>query len=696
MLEIVITGRHDEYGGQDFLDRLCAAAAHNHRLLDDCGVEHRFTFVEWNPVEGRPPLADLIRERLPWWHGCLIVDREWHRALSTNPRLQFMEFFAKNAASRRSTADAILTTNSDVFLSSEVARAFAARTLDDRTVYRAVRIDVDRRIDWRTCGEAVLADPAHHLRVNDLQPPDYGNSAGDFLLMTPRGWMALGGFNERVRFAKIHKDGQFCVNARLEGYAFESLGPIYHLDHDGSYSNAGAAGVKGSPDAPYGPEWDYDSRYRNAASWGLSAAIDEPVGHGVVLVHHPSTHGPLLSVIEVADPSAAPEVNAALAEATGRFVVITRDADLSAFGGRAALTHLLHETTAGLIVPSGSSAVHPTLGRVPFPGTPYVIRRDVIDALVEWPEAEPDPALAFWLSAMERAEIAEAGPAAATPMNTQAPPRVSPSVEVATLMRRGVPVSTPRLEDAICERLAAARALPSLVAHWVASVAPDPAAACAVVGPDWATPSLIEALVESGRPLVGVFTALASEAGTSRWGHRFRPLDELADSYASHVLAGADARAAERLAASGCGAAFHVISGADDLAAAPADAELDGLRRAQARDLATPNITQVLARLPLLSSLEGERAWTHRYDAAQACDRAKRPSTALELYQDVMSNSPDLSLAMRAAFHTARLLIDRGAYQKAAPLLAKILRHNPAHRAARDLLDRAMTREIAV
>src|SRR5207249_1060863 len=89
MIEIVITGRHDDFGGPDFNDRLCAAAGHNHRLLADAGIAHRFTLVEWNPIAGRPLLADVIGTRLPWWHQSIVVDGEWHQRLSTNPRLEF-------------------------------------------------------------------------------------------------------------------------------------------------------------------------------------------------------------------------------------------------------------------------------------------------------------------------------------------------------------------------------------------------------------------------------------------------------------------------------------------------------------------------------------------------------------------------------------------------------------------------------
>jgi len=42
---------------------------------------------------------------------------------------------------------------------------------------------------------------------------------------------------------------------------------------------------------------------------------------------------------------------------------------------------------------------------------------------------------------------------------------------------------------------------------------------------------------------------------------------------------------------------------------------------------------------------------------------------------------------MRAAFHAGRLQKDCGAFDRAASLLGAVLAHNPAHRAARDLLD---------
>jgi hypothetical protein len=56
---------------------MLTVAAFNHARLVEAGVPHRFTLVEWNPPEGKPPLIDRLRERLPWWHRSWVVSRAW-------------------------------------------------------------------------------------------------------------------------------------------------------------------------------------------------------------------------------------------------------------------------------------------------------------------------------------------------------------------------------------------------------------------------------------------------------------------------------------------------------------------------------------------------------------------------------------------------------------------------------------------
>ena len=184
------------------------------------------------------------------------MSRAWHAWYQENPRLQFMEFFAKNAGLRRATGDWLLTTNSDVFLGREIVARLAGGPLVPGTLYRASRLDLDRQMPRDGVTWDRLEDPRHLLRRLDPEPPYWNEAAGDFLLLDRASCHRLGGFNERVRFTKIHKDSQFCLQAHHHGLALEWLGPVYHIDHDGSFINTKHTYQPGHADAPFGPDWD--------------------------------------------------------------------------------------------------------------------------------------------------------------------------------------------------------------------------------------------------------------------------------------------------------------------------------------------------------------------------------------------------------------------------------------------------------
>ena len=96
------------------------------------------------------------------------------------------------------------------------------------------------------------------------------------------------------------------------------------------------------------------------------------------------------------------------------------------------------------------------------------------------------------------------------------------------------------------------------------------------------------------------------------------------------MFGAADARIASLVVELGCTGAVHVICPLDDPRRTAPDAELDALRRAQARDLKENRITAIQARLPLLTQLDAPRAWSHRYDAALAYERANLAAAAPE------------------------------------------------------------------
>jgi predicted O-methyltransferase YrrM len=295
-LEIVLSGRNDDYGGEDFHERMLTVAAFNHARLTEAGVPHRFTLVEWNPPEGKVPLIDRLRDRLPWWHRSWVVSRAWHQWYQENPRLQFMEFFAKNAGIRRATGDWILTTNSDVFLGREIVARLAEGRLAPGTLYRASRLDLDRAMPRDGVTWDRLEDPRHLLRRFDPEPPYMNEAAGDFLLLDRESYHRVGGFNERVRFTKIHKDGQFCFQAHHHGLAIEWMGPVYHIDHDGSFINTKHTYQAGYADAPFGPDWNGLQPFWNREDWGVRLAIEEQVGSSTWL-RTPEEAGPVLSLM---------------------------------------------------------------------------------------------------------------------------------------------------------------------------------------------------------------------------------------------------------------------------------------------------------------------------------------------------------------------------------------------------------------
>src|SRR3954468_19063983 len=99
VLTLVLTGRNDSYGG-DFTARFFRTLRFNHRELKARNIPHEIAFVEWAPPPGAPLLADLVFDAVPeldrsicsWY----VVDGTYQDALSLNPRLEYLEFPAKN------------------------------------------------------------------------------------------------------------------------------------------------------------------------------------------------------------------------------------------------------------------------------------------------------------------------------------------------------------------------------------------------------------------------------------------------------------------------------------------------------------------------------------------------------------------------------------------------------------------------
>jgi hypothetical protein len=288
-LSIVVTGRHDNYGG-DFNERFFATLGFNHANLTERGIACEIVFVEWNPVPNRPHLSQLLAEQFPALNACLrrfVVAPEYHDAFTQNPQIGYLEYVAKNVGIRRATAPRLLVTNTDVLLGRHVIEAMAKEGLANGTIYRAARYDIKIGVDQSHLAWETLEDPAIHVRRPVLQPPLFNGASGDFVLADRDTFHRLRGFNEVYRAARSGIDLNFLVKAHGAGYPIADIGgPVYHINHVGSFRISKAAYRDDPGDTPWG-NIRWHSRhvaYNNPDGWGLSEAPSRQLSDGTVFL----------------------------------------------------------------------------------------------------------------------------------------------------------------------------------------------------------------------------------------------------------------------------------------------------------------------------------------------------------------------------------------------------------------------------
>ena len=311
-VSVVLTGRNDGYGG-DFVERFFRTLRFNLSQFLSGGITHEVVFVEWAPPQGRPLLVHRVFDEVPelartntsWY----VVDAFYQDALSLNPRLEYLEFPAKNVGIRRARGEFILTSNCDVFFGRRVIEALAQRTLAAGVLYRAPRHDIDlpperaAAVDWSLLEDpAVLAGPAHQLK-----PPFMGSATGDFVLLDRTSFHKMRGFNEVYRVARIGIDRNLLVKAVSLGIRIADIGgPVYHANHEGSYRLNPAAYAGREHEAPWGDRRWHSSgvSYVNAPAWGLAAAPAKPAGDHTYLEFDWSAVPPLVDLRGVVLPVA--------------------------------------------------------------------------------------------------------------------------------------------------------------------------------------------------------------------------------------------------------------------------------------------------------------------------------------------------------------------------------------------------------
>jgi hypothetical protein len=308
-ISVILTGRNDDFGG-DFNDRLFRALEFNHRHLADRAVPHEFVFVEWRPIQGKPWLAEVLADRypelVPHTLTSYVADLAYHDAYSLNPKLQFQEFIAKNIGIRRCRGAYLLTTNTDIYLSRGVLDVLSSRALEPRVLYRTARVDLKDHIDSDPVSWSVLEDPRNYDYVNEIRPPCFTNASGDFLLLDRDSYLALGGFNEVYRVAKVHMDSNFCLKAYSSGLTLTPLdAPVYHVGR-GTLNSQKKLYADRPADAPWGDtRWKRTVLYDNPPGWGLWNAPAHAMRDGLYYLDFtPDAVPPLVSLRRVVLPGA--------------------------------------------------------------------------------------------------------------------------------------------------------------------------------------------------------------------------------------------------------------------------------------------------------------------------------------------------------------------------------------------------------
>jgi hypothetical protein len=287
LLSIVLTGRNDGYGG-DFAARFFRTLQFNHEQLTARAIPHEVVFVEWAPPAERSLLFDETVKAVPnvnrdvfsWY----VVDRAYQSALSLNPRLEYLEFLAKNVGIRRARGQYILTSNCDVYLGRRVLDAFEQGTLAARVLYRAPRHDLNLPEGLHDMTWAMLEDPRNLAGpAHVLKRPYMGSGTGDFVLLDRDSFHEIRGFNEIYRVARIGIDRNVIVKALASGMEIRDIGgPVYHENHEGSYRLNPKAYEGRETEAPWGDRRWHSSgvSYFNPPTWGLAKAPVRPMAQG--------------------------------------------------------------------------------------------------------------------------------------------------------------------------------------------------------------------------------------------------------------------------------------------------------------------------------------------------------------------------------------------------------------------------------
>jgi hypothetical protein len=261
----VVVGRNDDYMS-DFALRLKATIAWNVKYLAT-----EVVFIEWNP----PPERELLSISLAKQFKCLrayVVPPEIHHALCENPKVQLLEYHAKNVGIRRANSDWIVTTNADAVFGPDLVNRILETELSEDVVFSAQRFD----IPWREGRDSQIGtlDCLHYRRVIPYHPL----GTGEFGFASKQMWERARGYDESMVRQRIGVDKRGVAQLIAHGARSERAGIVFHLAHPSSCTE-GLQEHHGEM-----ANWDNDIPYENDQNWGLADHQETEIAERVWLL----------------------------------------------------------------------------------------------------------------------------------------------------------------------------------------------------------------------------------------------------------------------------------------------------------------------------------------------------------------------------------------------------------------------------
>lgn len=286
-LSVVAVSRNDDHGGdplvrtQIFINCLAMQA-------DLYKFDIELIIVEWNPVEGRSGLSEVlsIPNAVHFTGKVITVPSEIHEKFKCSQSLNLFQMIGKNVGIRRANGEFVLATNIDVLFSNELIEFIARRNLSTQNLYRVDRFDIQAGLDTNfSLDEALKFAWMHPIRMNkrykpralvgELYPDEgfvknvyntatletnyenvtvinfddsvkglnvdinapiefiHTNACGDFTLLAKEAWEAIGGYPEFEAFS-FNIDSIGIIAAHYGGFTEISLLPpcvCFHIEH---------------------------------------------------------------------------------------------------------------------------------------------------------------------------------------------------------------------------------------------------------------------------------------------------------------------------------------------------------------------------------------------------------------------------------------------------------------------------------